>query len=63
MGISAGGDQGWAGATYLRLKCGKSSKEGSRRKAGKVMRLKIPTTTMHPSMDEAKMPERFCGLR
>lgn len=47
----------------MRLKCGNNSNEGRSRKAGNVMRLKTPTTAMHPNMDEAKMPERFCGLR
>jgi hypothetical protein len=51
------------GQTYLRVKCGRRSREGRRRKAGKVMRLKTPTTSMEPNMDEAKMLERFCGLR
>lgn len=31
------------------------------RKAGKVIRLKVPATTKKPSNDEAKTPERFCG--
>lgn len=48
--------------THFRLKCGSSSSAGSSKNAGKVMRLKTPTTSMQPSMDEAKMLERFCRL-
>jgi hypothetical protein len=49
--------------TYFLWKCGSKVVAGSSKKAGKVMRLKIPTTTMKPKMDEAKIPERFCTLR
>lgn len=51
------------GLTYLRLKWGSKVVAGRSRNAGKVMRLKMPTTTMKPRMDEARMPERFCTLR
>ena len=46
----------------MRWKWGSNVVAGRRRNAGKVMRLKIPTTAMKPKMDEARMPERFCRL-
>lgn len=48
--------------THFRWKCGSRLKAGRTKKAGNVMRLKTPTTTIKPKMDEAKMPERFCTL-
>lgn len=50
-------------ATDLRRKWGSKVVAGTSKKAGKVMRLKMPTTAMKPSRDEARMPERFCNLR
>ena len=49
-------------STYLRWKWGNRYSAGTIRNAGNVMRLKMPTTSMKPSMEEARMPELFCIL-
>jgi hypothetical protein len=48
-----------ARSTYFLWKCGSKVVAGNSKNAGNVMRLKMPTTTMKPRIDEAKMPERF----